>query len=115
MISGISTLRCPAIRTTLRCFMAGKAQEESEQGYELLTVQCRMARAALAWGIRDLAGAAHVSADTVARFERGDTLRRSTVRTIRAALEGAGCEFIREDSVSGPGIRMRKRPVKIGG
>jgi len=95
--------------------MAGKAQEESQQGYELLTVQCRMARAALAWSIRDLAGAAHVSADTVARFERGDTLRRSTVRAIRAALEGAGCEFIREDSVSGPGIRMRKRPVKIGG
>jgi hypothetical protein len=113
--SGISTPRCPAIRTTLRCFMARREQEESEQGYELLTIQCRMARAALAWGMRDLAGAAHVSADTVARFERGDTLRRSTVRAIRTALEGAGCEFIREDDVSGPGMRMRKRQVKFGG
>jgi predicted transcriptional regulator len=81
----------------------------------LLTVQCRMARAALAWGVRDLAGAAKVSAHTVARFERGEALRRSTVRAIRTALEDAGCEFICEDDVSGPGMRMRKRPVKIGG
>jgi transcriptional regulator with XRE-family HTH domain len=66
----------------------------------------------LAWGVRDLAGAAHVSADTVARFERGEALRRSTVRAIRTALEDAGCEFIREDDVSGPSMRMRKRPVK---
>jgi ribosome-binding protein aMBF1 (putative translation factor) len=95
--------------------MARNEQEELEQGNELLTVQCRMARAGLGWGVRDLAGAAHVSADTVARFERGETLRRSTVRAIRTALEHAGCEFIREDEFSGPGMRMRKRPVKIGG
>jgi ribosome-binding protein aMBF1 (putative translation factor) len=90
-------------------------QERSEPGYELLTVQCRMARAALGWGVRDLAGAAQVSAHTVTRFERGEALPRSTVRAIRTALEGAGCEFICEDDVSGPGMRMRKRPVKIGG
>ena len=95
--------------------MARNEQEQSEQGYELLTVQCRMARAALAWGVRDLAGAAKVSAHTVARFERGEPLRPSTVRAIRTALEDAGCEFICEDDVSGPGMRMRKRPVKIGG
>jgi hypothetical protein len=50
--------------------MARNEQEQSEPGYELLTVQCRMARAALAWGVRDLAGAAQVSAHTVARFAR---------------------------------------------
>ena len=94
--------------------MAHNEQEQSEQGYELLTVQCRMARAALAWGVRDLAGAAKVSAHTVARFEPG-ALQRSTVRAIRTALEDAGCEFICEDDVSGLGMRMRKRPVKIGG
>jgi transcriptional regulator with XRE-family HTH domain len=93
--------------------MARNEQERSEQGYGLLTVQCRMARAALAWGVRDLAGAAQVSAHTVARFERGEPLRPSTVRAIRTALEDAGCEFICD--VSGPGMRMRKRPVKIGG
>jgi hypothetical protein len=108
---------CVALQSEHRYggLMARNEQEESDQGYELLTVQCRMARAGLAWGVRDLAGAAHVSADTVARFERGEVLRRSTVRAIRTALEDAGCEFIREDDVSGPGMRMRKRPVKIGG
>jgi len=54
--------------------MARNEQRQSEQGYELLTVQCRMARAALAWGVRDLAGAARLSVDTVARFERGKAL-----------------------------------------
>ena len=38
--------------------MAHNEQEQSEQSYELRTVQCRMARAALGWGVRDLAGAA---------------------------------------------------------
>jgi transcriptional regulator with XRE-family HTH domain len=38
----------------------------------LLPVQCRMARAALGLGVRELAAAAKVSIDTVARFERGD-------------------------------------------
>jgi transcriptional regulator with XRE-family HTH domain len=105
----------PAIRKQYDAHMARNEQERSEQGYELLTVQCRMARAASAWGVRDLAGAAQVSAHTVARFERGEPLRPSTVRAIRTALEDAGCEFICEDDVSGPGMRMRKRPVKIGG
>jgi transcriptional regulator with XRE-family HTH domain len=95
--------------------MARNEQEQLEQGYELLTVQCRMARAALAWGVRDLAGAARLSADTVARFERGKALRRSTVRAIRIALETAGCEFICEDDVSGPGVRLQKKQVRIGG
>jgi hypothetical protein len=40
--------------------MARNEQRLSEQGYEMLTVQCRMARAGLAWGVCDLAGAAHV-------------------------------------------------------
>jgi hypothetical protein len=108
---------CVALQSEHRYdgLMARNEQEESDQGYELLTVQCRMARAALAWGVRDLAGAARVSADTVARFERGKALRPGTVRAIRIALEDAGCEFIREDDVSGPGMRMRKKQVRIGG
>jgi predicted transcriptional regulator len=95
--------------------MAHNEREQSEQSYELRTVQCRMARAALGWGVRDLAGAAQVSADTIARFERGEALQLSTVRAIRTALEDAGCEFISEDDISGPGMRMRKQQVRIGG
>jgi hypothetical protein len=95
--------------------MVRNEEEQSDQSYELLTVQCRMARAALAWAVRDFAGAARLSADTVTRLERGQTIRRSTLRAIRVALEKAGCEFICEDDVSGPGVRLRKKQVRIGG
>ncbi|MDE2464902.1 MAG: helix-turn-helix transcriptional regulator, partial [Alphaproteobacteria bacterium] len=49
-----------------------------------------MARVALAWGVRDLAKNAGVSPDTVARLERGEQLKSSTVEAIRAAFEAAG-------------------------
>lgn len=58
-------------------------------------------------GVRELAAAAGVSADTVARLERGETLKASTVAAIRAALEAAGVEFIAENG-GGPGVRLRK-------
>jgi transcriptional regulator with XRE-family HTH domain len=58
-----------------------------------LPVQCRMARAALGWGVRDLASAAKVSADTVARFERGEELKERTVEALQGVLEAAGIEF----------------------
>jgi transcriptional regulator with XRE-family HTH domain len=69
--------------------------------------QCKMARAAVGWGVRDLAEAAKVSPDTVARFERGEELRERTVDAIRAALEAAGVEFIDENG-GGAGVRLRK-------
>jgi transcriptional regulator with XRE-family HTH domain len=52
-----------------------------------------MARAALGWGVRDLARAAKVSVDTVGRFERGEPLKERTVEAIQRALEAAGVEF----------------------
>ncbi len=63
-------------------------------------LQCRMARTALSWGVRELAAAAQVSGDTVARFERGDTLRERTVRDMQRAMEDAGVEFIEDHGVS---------------
>lgn len=66
-----------------------------------------MARAATGLGVRDLAKAAGVSPDTIARLERGETLRDSTVEAIRAALESAGVEFIPENG-GGAGVRLRK-------
>jgi transcriptional regulator with XRE-family HTH domain len=71
------------------------------------TAQCRMARAALQIGVRDLATLAKVSASTVARFEAGEELKERTIDAIRAALEKAGVEFIPEDD-GGPGVRLRK-------
>jgi transcriptional regulator with XRE-family HTH domain len=72
-----------------------------------LPVQCRMARAALGLGVRELAAAAKVASDTIVRFERGDELKARTVEAIRDALESAGVEFIDENG-GGPGVRLRK-------
>ena len=60
----------------------------------LLPVQSRMARAALGWGVRELAAAAKVSIDTVARFERGDELKERTIDALQRALEATGIEFV---------------------
>jgi|SRR5450631_864136 transcriptional regulator with XRE-family HTH domain len=72
-----------------------------------LPVQCRMARAALGMGVRDLAAAAKVASDTVARFERGDELKERTVEALRRALEEAGVEFINGGQ---PGVRLKQAP-----
>ena len=69
----------------------------------LLPVQCRMARAALGLGVRELAEAAKVSVDTVARFERGDELKERTVDALQRTLEAAGVEFTNGDR---PGVRL---------
>ena len=70
-----------------------------------LPVQCRMARAALGLGVRELAAAAKVSVDTVARFERGDELKERTIDALQRALEAAGIEFTNGDQ---PGVRLTK-------
>ena len=83
-------------------------QEESEQRYELSAIQSKMARAATGLGIRDLAKRAGVSPDTIARLERGEELKSSTVEVIRTALEAAGVEFIAENG-GGVGVRLGKK------
>ena len=65
-----------------------------------------MARVALSWGVRDLAAAAKVSPNTVARLERGETLNPRPLRVIRAALEAAGVEFIPQNG-GGVGVRLK--------
>ena len=75
----------------------------------MLAVQCKMARVALGMGIRDLAEAAKVSPDTIARLERGEPLKERTVDAIRSCLEAAGVAFISENG-GGVGVRLRKAP-----
>ena len=69
-------------------------------------VQCRMARTAVGWGVRDLAAAAKVSADTVARFERGEALRERTIEDMQRALEGAGVRFTPDGCVCPPSVSL---------
>ena len=73
-------------------------------------VQCRMARAALGWGVREIARKAKVSVDTVARFERGDELKERTIDALQHALEAAGVEFTNGDQ---PGVRLTKAATAL--
>ena len=70
-----------------------------------------MARAALGMGVRELAAAAKVSVDTVARFERGEDLKERTIDALQRALEAAGIKLIDENG-GGPGVRLAKRRSK---
>ncbi|MGX7873223.1 helix-turn-helix domain-containing protein [Mesorhizobium sp. ORM6] len=67
-----------------------------------------MARAALGWGVRELAEAAQVATQTITRLEQGDQLKPKTLQAVRAAFEAAGIEFIAENG-GGPGVRLARR------
>ena len=73
--------------------------------------QCRMARAALGWGVRDLADKAEVSKDTIARFENDVEIKEATVAKLQSAFEAAGIEFTPHNGV-GEGVRWAKPPKK---
>jgi transcriptional regulator with XRE-family HTH domain len=70
--------------------------------------QCKMARAALGLGMRELAQRAKVSPNTISRFERGEELRARSVDAIQASLERSGVMFISENIFGGAGVRLRK-------
>ena len=68
-------------------------------------IQLRMARAAVGWGVRDLARRAAVNANTVTRIENGADAKQSTMDKLQRALEAAGMEFTNGDQ---PGVRLSK-------
>ncbi|WP_042693635.1 helix-turn-helix domain-containing protein [Azospirillum sp. B506] len=73
--------------------------------------QCRAARALLNWSQADLAERAKVAKQTLADFERGArTPYARTLADIRAALEGAGIQFIAPNG-GGAGVRWRENPA----
>ena len=67
-----------------------------------------MARAALGWGVRDLAEKTGLTANTVSRIENGSDARGSTLQAIRQAFVNNGIEFIDENG-GGAGVRLRDR------
>src|SRR5664280_154364 len=73
---------------------------------EMTSGQCRMARAALKMGVRELAELARVSTNTVTRFEQNELLRSRTVEALQRALEASGAVFVDGDSSAGPGVRF---------
>jgi transcriptional regulator with XRE-family HTH domain len=75
-------------------------------------VQLRMARAAVGWGVRELAAKAGVTANTVTRIENGADAKQSTMERLRCALEAAGIEFTNGDQ---PGVRLTKASFREAG
>ena len=69
-------------------------------------LQVRMARAALGWGVRDLADHAGLAPNTVSRFENGGGARIDTLAQIKEALERKGVVFVSADATGGPGVRV---------
>lgn len=67
----------------------------------LTAQQCRMARAALNIGVRELADAADVSPNTIARLERGEALHRRTLAHVQGALEAQGVAFLTPEAGGG--------------
>jgi hypothetical protein len=63
-----------------------------------------MARAALAWTVRELASNAKVHRNTISRLEAGAQAEPRTLKAIIDSMEAAGIEFI---DGSAPGVRMR--------
>lgn len=71
-------------------------------------IQLRMARAAVGWGVRELAKKAGVTANTVTRIENGADAKQSTMDKLQSALEAVGVEFTDGDQ---PGVRLTKATV----
>ena len=65
--------------------------------------QCRMARAALGLGVRELAEKAKVAPSTITRLEAGEELKPRTVEAIQRILEAEGVEFTNGEA---PGVRL---------
>ena len=74
-------------------------------------IQLKMARAAVGWGVRELAKKAGVTANTVTRIENGADAKQSTMDRLQHALEAAGIEFIQENG-GGPGVRLKRHQKK---
>lgn len=68
--------------------------------------QYRMARAALGWGVRDLAKKAKVSTSTIVRLEAGEGAWTTTVERVKKALEAAGVVFVPENG-GAAGVRYK--------
>lgn len=72
--------------------------------------QIRMARAALGWGVRDLAAKAGTTPNTISRIEGGGDALAGTLDKIETALETAGVTFIPAGDYQGSGgagVRMK--------
>lgn len=69
--------------------------------------QVKMARAALGWGVRELAEKAGLNPNTISRLENGGGIQAANLEKIEKVLIKAGIEFIPENG-GGAGVRLKK-------
>lgn len=74
----------------------------------LTALQCRMARVALDWTVRQLARQAGLSLATVSRFENGQSVAAERVDRLREVITAAGVDVLDEDASGGAGLRLSK-------
>ncbi len=67
-----------------------------------------MARAALQWGVRELAEKARMSPNTITAVEAEKDVRPATLTALEAVLRAAGVDFF-DPNGHGPGVRLRDR------
>lgn len=72
-----------------------------------------MGRAALKWGVRELADRTGLTANTISRVENGAESLAGTLQKIQDALESAGLDFLPEHDGAGAGVRL-SRPAERG-
>jgi transcriptional regulator with XRE-family HTH domain len=80
----------------------GFGDEWEGQNLRMTPVQCRMARAALKWGVLDLASRADVTKNTIVRFEAGKPSYESTASRLERALLAEGVTFFEDLGVRAP-------------
>lgn len=77
----------------------------------LTNIQVKMARAALGWGVRELAREAGITPPTVSKFETGGNVTVESLRKMQAALERAGITWVPENG-GPPGVRQPRTVPK---
>ena len=77
---------------------------------KILGRQLAAARSLLGWSQDQLALAADVGKQAIARWELGQTVpHESTIKRVVDAIEARGVEFTNGDQ---PGVRFKKRPAE---
>ena len=67
--------------------------------------QCRMARAALNWALRDLEKKSGVNRNTISRYESGKEILSGSLRALERVLVEHGVIFVEEDDRLGVLVR----------
>ncbi|WP_406736441.1 multiprotein-bridging factor 1 family protein [Thioclava sp. GXIMD4215] len=104
----MAVIRCLIVQFRLHCIQTTHMNTLSTVLDTMITPeQCRMARAALRLGVRELAEISGVSAMTISRFENEQSGGQAeTLRKLEVALRAAGVEFLPANG-GGPGVRLK--------